>query len=168
MRSPEIDRLRRSGSDTGHAEFAERMVRALNDGLSSLEELPRDDGFWRGWANGRVTAHKLQAYAGERLDRDPGDRVARWALVALALARGASDGGLSFLGPGVAGDPAAVADALVIADWVGPEIGLDLTRELRVVFGWADRQALEELARTGDGQAARTALRVLDGGSLPV
>lgn len=36
--------------------------------------------------------------------------------MALALARGANDGGISFLGPGIASDPAVVADALVIAD----------------------------------------------------
>ncbi|MFJ9460818.1 hypothetical protein ACIRST_37840 [Kitasatospora sp. NPDC101447] len=166
MNQPKIEQLRQSGFDTGHAEFAERMVRALCDGLSALEALPRDDEFWRGWANDRVTIHKLHDYADEQLVRDPANRVARWALVALALAYGANDGGLSLLGPEVATDPAVVADALVIADWVAQEIGFDLTPELREVFGWADRQALEELARTDDGQAAQTALRVLDGGSF--
>ncbi|MGW4378349.1 hypothetical protein [Kitasatospora sp. NPDC004531] len=161
-----IDSLRQSGSDTGHAEFAERMVRALSDGLSALEALPRDDEFWRGWANDRATIHKLDSYARAQSDRDPADRVARWAGVALALAGGTNDGGLSLLGPEIAADPAVVADALVIADWVARGIGFDLTRDLRAVFEWADRQALEDLARTDDGQAARTALHVLDGGSF--
>lgn len=160
MSERQIDSLRRSGHDTGHAEFAERMVRALNDGLRVLDALPRDDVFWRGWANDRATIHKLGALAEERLRHDPSDRTARWTLVALALAFGANDGGLSLLGPEIAADPTVVADALVIADWVGQQIGLDLTDELRDACAWADRDALESLARAEGGDAARAALRV--------
>ncbi|MER7846215.1 hypothetical protein ABTZ03_19940 [Kitasatospora sp. NPDC096077] len=61
MDQAESEHLRRSGADTGRAGFAERMVRALGDGLSALDALPRDDGFWRAWANDRVTVHKLHA-----------------------------------------------------------------------------------------------------------
>lgn len=162
MSQNEIDVLRRSGCDTGHPEFAERMVRALNDGLRVLEALPRDDVFWRGWANDHATIYKLGVLAAERLRHDPADRTARWTLVALALAGGANDGGLSLLGPEIAADPTIVADALVIADWVGQEIGLDLTAELREACAWADRDALESLARAEGGEAARAALRVLE------
>ncbi|WP_331737838.1 hypothetical protein [Streptomyces sp. NBC_01276] len=165
MSQNEVDALRRSGYDTGHPEFAERMVWALNDGLRVLEALPRDDAFWHGWANGHATIYKLDVFTAERLKRDPADRTARWTLVALALARGANDGGLSLLGPDIAADPTTVADALVIADWVGKEIGLDLTPELREVCGWADRDALELLARAEAGEAARAALRVLGPGA---
>ncbi|MFK0016291.1 hypothetical protein [Streptomyces sp. NPDC091027] len=162
MSQNEVDALRQAGSDTGHREFAERMVRALSDGLQILEALPRDEDFWRGWANEHATVHKLGAHAADRLQRDPADRTARWALVALALARGASDGGLPLLGPEIAADPALVADALVIADWVGQELGLDLTPELREVCAWADRDTLKALAKTEGGDAARAALRVLE------
>ncbi|MGW6982407.1 hypothetical protein ACWGE1_23705 [Streptomyces sp. NPDC054932] len=161
--SPHLaDRLRQSGRDTGHAEFAERMVQALQDGLGALEALPRRDEFWRGWANDRATIHKLGVFAAGRLQRDASDRTARWTLVALALAHGANDGGLPLLGPEVAADPAVVADALVIADWVRQEIGFDLTTELREVCACADRAALESLARAERREAARAALRVLE------
>ncbi|MEU8776504.1 hypothetical protein [Streptomyces sp. NPDC048606] len=162
MSQNEVDALRQAGDDTGHREFAERMVRALSDGFQVLENLPRDDEFWRGWANDHVTVHKLDALAIERLARDPADRTARWTLVALALAHGANDGGLALLGPEIAADPTVVADALVIADWIGQEIGLDLTTELREACAWADRDALESLARTERGEAAQAALRVLE------
>ncbi|WP_189925451.1 hypothetical protein [Kitasatospora xanthocidica] len=163
MTQAHIDQLRQSGSETGHVEFAERMVRALTDDLAALDALPRDDGFWRGWANDRATIGKLRDYATGRLDRDPSDRVARWALVALALGGGANDGGLSLLGPEIGADPTVVADAVVIADWVVRQIGLDATPELREACGHADRRTLEALARTDGGQAASIALRVLDG-----
>nr|WSX47538.1 hypothetical protein OG409_00170 [Streptomyces sp. NBC_00974]WSX54318.1 hypothetical protein OG409_38740 [Streptomyces sp. NBC_00974] len=162
MSQNEVDALRQAGDDTGHREFAERMVRALSDGLQALENLPRDNEFWRGWANGDITVHKLSALAADRLQRDPADRTARWALVALALAHGANAGGLPLLGPEIAADPTVVADALVIADWIGQEIGLDLTAELGEACAWADRDALELLARTEGGEAARTALAVLE------
>lgn len=45
------------------------MMRAMGGGLSTLEALPRDDLFWCGRANDRVTVHKLQACAGDRLER---------------------------------------------------------------------------------------------------
>ncbi|CAM5677980.1 hypothetical protein SAVIM338S_07239 [Streptomyces avidinii] len=138
------------------------MVRALSDGLQALENLPRGDEFWRGWANDHAMAHKLNALVAERLQGDPADRNARWTLVALALAHGANDGGLPLLGPEIAADPTVVADALVIADWVGREIGLDLTAELREACAWADRSELEALARTEGGEAARAALAVLE------
>ncbi|MEU6212164.1 hypothetical protein ABZ891_19985 [Streptomyces sp. NPDC047023] len=162
MSRNEVDALRQAGADTGHREFAERMVRALREGLQALENLPGEDEFWRGWANDHVTVHKLGAFVTERLERDPADRMVRWALVALALARGASDGGLPLLGPVIAADSAVVADAFVIADWVGQEAGLDLTAELREACAWADRDALETLARTEAGEAAQAALRVLE------
>ncbi|MFE4265409.1 hypothetical protein [Streptomyces sp. NPDC056883] len=161
MSQNEVDALRQAGNDTGHPEFAERMVRVLRDGLRVLEGLPRDDVFWGGWANHHATIHKLGVLAAERLQRDPADRTARWTLVALALARGSNDGGLSLLGPDIATDPTIVADALVIADWVGKEIGLDLTAELREACAWADRDALESLAQAEAGEPARAALRVL-------
>ncbi|MFZ3474900.1 HEAT repeat domain-containing protein [Streptomyces sp. 4.24] len=161
MSQNQVDALRRSGSATGHPEFAERMVEALQEGFRVLEALPPEDAFWRGWANGHATVHKLGVLAEERLRRDPADRTARWTLVALALAHGANDGGLSLLGPAIADDPTVVADALVIADWAGQEIGLDLTAELREACGWADRSALESLGRAEGGEAARRALRVL-------
>ncbi|MFG2753911.1 hypothetical protein [Streptomyces xanthophaeus] len=140
------------------------MVRALNDGLRVLEALPRDDMFWRGWANDHATIYKLDVFTAERLKRDPADQTARWTLG--ARARGANDGGLSLLGPDIAADPTVVADAFVIAGWVGKEIGLDLTPELREVCGWADRDALEALARAEAGEAARAAVRVLEPGPL--
>ncbi|MFZ3492359.1 hypothetical protein ACODT5_03805 [Streptomyces sp. 5.8] len=162
MSQNEFDVLRQAGDSTGHREFAERMVRALSDGLQALEDLPRDDEFWQGWANGDITVHKLNALTSERLHRDPADRTARWTLVALALAHGANDGGLPLLGPEIAAYPTVVADALVIADWIGQEIGLDLTAELREACAWADRSELELLARTEGGEAARAALAVLE------
>ncbi|MFJ7780768.1 hypothetical protein [Streptomyces yangpuensis] len=161
MSQKETDALRRAGRDTGHSEFAERLVRALGEGMLALEALPRDDEFWRGWANDRATPLKLDAFATERLALDPTDRTARWALVALALARGANDGGMALLGPEIATDPAVVADALAIADWVGQEIGLDLVPDLRAACARADPDALKALARTEQGAAARTALRIL-------
>ncbi|MFI5808497.1 hypothetical protein [Streptomyces sp. NPDC051561] len=162
MSQNEVGTLRRAGDDTGHREFAERMAGALSDGLQALENLTRDDEFWQGWANGDITVHKLNALAADRLQRDPADRTARWTLVALALAHGANDGGLPLLGPEITADPTVVADALVIADWIGQEIGLDLTDELRAVFARADRHALELLAQTEGGEAARAALAVLE------
>ncbi|AWZ07249.1 hypothetical protein DRB96_24795 [Streptomyces sp. ICC1] len=162
MSQNQVDALRRAGSATGHPEFAERMVEALREGFRVLEALPPEDAFWRGWANGHATVHKLGVLAEERLRRDPADRTARWTLVALALAHGANDGGLSLLGPAIADDPTVVADALVIADWAGQEIGLDLTAELREACGWGDRNALESLGRVEGGEAARVALRVLE------
>ncbi|MFG2339808.1 hypothetical protein [Streptomyces yangpuensis] len=161
MSQKEIDALRRAGHDTGHCEFAERLVRALAEGMRALDALPRDDEFWRGWANDRATTLKLDVFATERLSRDPTDSTARWALVALALADGASDGGLALLGPAIAADPAVVADALAIADWVGQEIGLDLMPDVRAAGACADPDALEALARTEEGAAARAVLRVL-------
>ncbi|WP_189819424.1 hypothetical protein [Streptomyces olivaceoviridis] len=153
---------RQAGRSTSHVEFAERMVRKLSEGLRALEALPRDDEFWHGWANDHATTHKLGAFAAELLDRDPTDPTARWALVALALAHGANGGGLSLPGPQIAGDPTAVADALVIADWVGQEIGFDLTAELREVCAWADLDRLESPARAEGGETAQAASRALE------
>lgn len=130
-----MERLRESGDRTGYPELAARLVEALRGGLAELEAVPRDDPFWGGWANERATGTKLAEYARERLERDPADDAARWVLVALALAQGASDGGLPLLAPLIAEDRAVVADAFAIADWVGQEIGLDLTGELRAVCG---------------------------------
>lgn len=136
-------------------------MRALADGLTALDALPRGDTFWSGWANDHPTVHKLSDYAREQIRRDPMNRTARWALVALELAHGANDGGLSLLGPEIAADPAAVADAFVIADWVAQEIGFDLLPELRDACSWADPHALETLAQTDHGDAARRAIRTL-------
>ncbi|MEU7357782.1 MULTISPECIES: hypothetical protein [Streptomyces] len=105
MSQNEVEALRQAGRSIGHVEFAERMVRALSEGLRALEALPHDDEFWHGWANDHAMTHKLGPFAAERLDRDPTDPTARWALVALALAHGAHDGGLSLLGPQIAADP---------------------------------------------------------------
>lgn len=75
--------------------------------MRAPEALPRDDELWRGWANDRATTLKPDAFASERLPLDPTDRAARWALVALALAHGANDGGMALLGPEAAADPAS-------------------------------------------------------------
>ncbi|GAA1951137.1 hypothetical protein [Kitasatospora viridis] len=166
MLQTQLDQLRQSGADTGHTEFAARMVRALTEAATALAALPDDDGFWRDRPDRQVSPYNLHCHAAERLRRDPGDRAARWSMVALALALGANDGGLEHLGPEIAADPAVVADAVVIADWIWEQIGLDPTGDLRALCAQADRPALEALARTADGTAARTALRVLDGGSF--
>ncbi|MFF7994722.1 hypothetical protein ACFZDG_33735 [Kitasatospora xanthocidica] len=158
-----IDQLRQSGSETGHVEFAEHMVRALTDGLSALDAPPRDDGFWRGWADDQATIGKLRDDATGRLDRDPSGREARWALGVRELGGGANDGGLSFLGPEIGADPTVVTDAVVIADRVVRQIGLAVTQELREACGHADRRTLEALAHTDGGRAASIAPRVLDG-----
>ncbi|MBB4794460.1 hypothetical protein [Streptomyces nodosus] len=135
------DRLRQCGEDTGHPEFAARMAHALEAVVADLQALPRDDA---------PTVLDLYRYVKERLARNPEDSAARWGLVALSLVHGANDGGLSLLGPEIAADPAIVADAVTIADWVFQEIGFDLTRELREACSYADRRALEAPARTND------------------
>jgi hypothetical protein len=163
--------LRQTAAATGHVPFGERMAAALQEGLSELDALPRDDVFWRGWSNHRATATKLHDYASKRLEQNPADRVARWALVALSLAYGANDGGLHPLGPEIAVDPTVVVDALVIADWIGQEFGFDLTSVLREVFARADRTALEELAHPGgreiNGVSTRWSSRLSAPGSRP-
>ncbi|MFF8909709.1 hypothetical protein [Streptomyces olivaceoviridis] len=52
-----------------------------------------------------------------------------------------------------------MADALVIAGWVGQEIGFDLTAELREVCACAELDRLESLARAEGGDTAQAALR---------
>ncbi|KOG21267.1 MULTISPECIES: hypothetical protein [Streptomyces] len=160
------DQLRQYGVDTGHQEFAARTARALEAVVADLQALPREDSFRRCWSNERATVIDLYRYVNERLVRNPQDSAARRALVALSLVHGANDGGLSLLGPEIAADPAIVADAVTIADWVFKEIGFDLTPELREACSHADRQALEALARTDNAGAARAALRVLGGGTI--
>ncbi|WP_046776799.1 hypothetical protein [Streptomyces yangpuensis] len=71
MSRKEIDALRRAGHDTGHSEFAERLVRALGENIRALEALPRDDEFRRGWAD---------LYALEALARTGQGAAARAAL----------------------------------------------------------------------------------------
>lgn len=163
-----VDLLRRAGNDVGHPDLAERLVRALEDGVATLDALPRDDAFWIGWANTDATLFKLHDHASLRLAADPGDRPARWALIALALAHGGNDGGLPLLAPLVAADPAAAADAVAIAEWVWEEIGLNNAADLRAVLSAADRVALEDAARRDPAaRELRIALSVLDGADLP-
>lgn len=165
MHHTEFVSLLRAGDEIGHRAFAERIVRALRAGMAVLDALPCDDPFWRGWGNDRVTMFTLAAYATARLERDPADRTA-WSLVALALAHGDNDGGLPLLGPEIAADASVTSGALVIADRIAQHIGFDLSFELREVCAQADRGALEALAGTVGGSAARRALHVLDGQGL--
>ncbi|GHA14076.1 hypothetical protein GCM10010345_18240 [Streptomyces canarius] len=55
-----------------------------------------------------------------------------------------------------------MADALAIADWVGQEIGFDLTAELREVCARADLDRLESPAQAEGGDTAQAALRALE------
>ncbi|WP_328489925.1 hypothetical protein [Streptomyces zaomyceticus] len=131
--------------------------------MTDLQTLPRDRTMRHCRSSEGTTVLDLYRYryVNERLARNPQDSTARWALIALSLVHGANDGGLSLIGPEIAADPATVADAITIADWVLQEISLDLARELREACSHADRQALEALARTDGGEAARAALKAL-------
>ncbi|OQS13953.1 hypothetical protein B0T36_17765 [Nocardia donostiensis] len=155
-----VGNLRQSGQDAGCPVFAERMVQVLLDGLRSLDELPRDDPFWQG-TNHLTTVYKLQKYAQQRLEYTPEDHAARWALVAIDLAFGAIDGGLSWLGPLIADDVAVVDAAVIIANWVEELIGLDASDALRAACAWADSDRLRALARTDDGPAIHRILALL-------
>ncbi|MFG2839925.1 hypothetical protein ACGFZH_40075 [Streptomyces zaomyceticus] len=156
------DLLRQYGEETGNPHFGARMASVLEAAVTSLLALPRDHASRHCRSNDRAAVLDLYRYVNERLACNPQDTTARWALIALSLALGANDGGLSLIGPEIAADPAIVADVITIADWVLQEIGLDLTRELREACSHADRQALEALARTDGGEAARVALKALD------
>ncbi|MEU7123463.1 hypothetical protein [Streptomyces zaomyceticus] len=156
------DLLRQYGEETGHPHFAARMASVLEATVTDLQTLPRDRTMRHCRSSEGATVLDLYRYVNERLARNPQDSTARWALIALSLVHGANDGGLSLIGPEIAADPATVADAITIADWVLQEIGLDLARELREACSHADRQALEALARTDGGEAARAALKALD------
>jgi hypothetical protein len=166
---PIADSLRATAHEVGHPEIAERLVTTLRAALAALDALPRTDEFWAGWANDRPTIAKLSEYATGRLDHDPDDRLAGRALVALALSYGVNDGGLPYLTAEVAADAAVVGDAVIAAQWIWSQIGLDTTYELRRTLSAADRTVVERLARDRLGWtavAARVALDVLDGASL--
>ncbi|MBF6469613.1 hypothetical protein IU427_31255 [Nocardia beijingensis] len=156
-----VDSLRQSGQEAGCPAFAERMVQVLLDGLRSLDELPRDDPFWQK-TNHVTTVYKLQKYAQQRLEHTPEDRAARWALVAIDLAFGANDGGLSWLGPMIADDVAVADAAVIIANWVAELIGPDASDALRAACAWADSNRLRALARTDYSPAIHRILALLD------
>ncbi|GAA2111160.1 hypothetical protein [Actinomadura alba] len=167
--TPIADSLRATAHAVGHPDLAERLVSTLRAAMAALDALPRTDDFWAGWANDRPTITKLSEYAGARLDRDPDDFLAGRTLVALALSYGANDGGLPYLTAELAADAAAVGDAVIAAQWIWSEIGLDTTYELRRTLSAADRTVVERLTRDGQGWtavAARIALDVLDGAGL--
>ena len=157
--------VRLFGRRLGEDKFADRMVCAVREGLADLDALPREDPFWRGWANELVTVSKLRVFAEERLARNDGDRTARFALVALSL--NGNDGGLPLVAVEVARDVRAVADAVALARWVWVELGLDSRPALRQVLADVDGEELAALTarprgeRAGD--AARLAVRVLSG-----
>ncbi|MBC6458008.1 hypothetical protein [Actinomadura sp. HBU206391] len=167
--TPIADSLRAAANAVGHPDTADRLVTTLRAALAALDALPRTDEFWAGWANDRPTITKLWEYARYRLDRDPDDRLAGRTLVALALSYGANDGGLPHLTAEVTADATVVGDAVIAAQWIWSQIGIDTTYELRRTLSAADRAAVERLAREHQGWAAvaaRIALDVLDGASL--
>lgn len=125
-----VELLREAGREARCSDLTERLVVALGGGVRMLDEVPRDNPRRPG-TNGVVTLHKLHRHAVQRLEAAPADHAARWVLVAIDLACGANDGGLSWMGPLIAADPTVVDDAIAIANVVENLIGLDASEALR-------------------------------------
>jgi hypothetical protein len=167
--APVADFLRDTAEAVGQPDIVERLVMPLRATMQDLAALPRTDEFWSGRANDHPTIFKLYEYARLRVERDPNDRLASRALVALELRHGANDGGLPYLTAEIAAVPEVVGDAVIVAHWICSEIGLDTTDDLRRTLSVADRAALVGLAQNHQGWigvAARIALDVLDGGAI--
>ncbi|RSM46253.1 hypothetical protein DMB66_49735 [Actinoplanes sp. ATCC 53533] len=155
-----------TGFGVGHPDVVERFTTPLRAIWADMEALPRTDPFWTGQWNDRATVSKLRAYASERLRRDPTDRAAGRTLAALDLHYGANEAGLPYLAPELDAEPAVVGDAVVAAQWIWEQTGVDTTHALRRALADVDRGALTDLTRGGRGwtaTAARVAMHILGG-----
>ncbi|MEV6071193.1 hypothetical protein AB0L82_32000 [Nocardia sp. NPDC052001] len=157
-----VESLKDAGQEANCSDFTDRLESMLIDGLRVLDSLPRDDPFWHG-TNGVATIHKVRAHAIKRLEVAPDDRAARWTLVATDLAHGSDDGGLSWMGPLITADTAAVHEAVIVADIVENLIGLDASEALRRACAEVDREELCQRACGGSVAAERVRALFEDG-----
>jgi hypothetical protein len=152
-----IDAFVAAAQRIGHPDIAKRLTEPLRTVWTDLNALPRSDAVWSQQPNHHASIYKVATYARQRVAHDPSDRLARRALVAVALQHGSNDAGLPHLTVDVAEDVAAVGDAVIVARWIWLETGSDTTPYLRQTLAAADQAALQALARNTQGWTKRAA-----------